>query len=440
MRCSPRSARRWSSILQRRSTCGSRSPIRSRTPRQTSSAHSACSRLRGHKAPTSSSPPPAARSTASAMGRQPRTRSGLPLSPYGTSKLAAEEYLSTWNRLYGTGHVALRLGNIYGPRQDPHGEAGVVSIFLQRLREGAAGNDLRRWITDPRLRLRGRRRPRDARSAGGGGRGVQHRQRVWRRPSTSCGTPAAARPAQRRPPPSAPSLASGRSSAASSIRPRQGTHSVGGPPRRSTMGFGRPGSGSGRNEARAVESGRAVSHPLSLPRIDLPVRQWRLAAIVLTCVAAVELVLLVAVGGALLSRPESRASATPKRAVAATVKVQQAKSTPATQAALPRRRIGVLVLNGNGRTGAASVAANRVTQRGYRVRGVANAPSAGYARSIVMYRPGFKAEGARLARDLGVAHRRPARRHAPVPAQRGAHGSDPRRIARASTRKRSAWD
>ena len=62
----------------------------------------------------------------------------LPLSPYGTSKLAAEEYLATWNRLYGTGHVALRLGNIYGPRQDPHGEAGVVSIFLQRLREGAA--------------------------------------------------------------------------------------------------------------------------------------------------------------------------------------------------------------------------------------------------------------------------------------------------------------
>jgi UDP-glucose 4-epimerase len=60
-----------------------------------------------------------------------------PLSPYGTSKLAAEEYLATWNRLYGTRHVALRLGNVYGPRQDPHGEAGVVSIFLQRLREGA---------------------------------------------------------------------------------------------------------------------------------------------------------------------------------------------------------------------------------------------------------------------------------------------------------------
>jgi UDP-glucose 4-epimerase len=60
----------------------------------------------------------------------------LPLSPYGTSKLAAEEYLGTWNRLYGGRHVALRLGNVYGPRQDPHGEAGVVAIFLSRIRDG----------------------------------------------------------------------------------------------------------------------------------------------------------------------------------------------------------------------------------------------------------------------------------------------------------------
>ncbi len=68
---------------------------------------------------------------------RPATESSTrqPLSPYGTSKLAAEEYLATWNRLYGTSHVALRLGNIYGPRQDPHGEAGVVAIFFQRLQE-----------------------------------------------------------------------------------------------------------------------------------------------------------------------------------------------------------------------------------------------------------------------------------------------------------------
>jgi UDP-glucose 4-epimerase len=59
-----------------------------------------------------------------------------PLSPYGTSKLAAEEYLWMYARLHGTRHVALRFGNVYGPRQDPHGEAGVVAIFFGRLAEG----------------------------------------------------------------------------------------------------------------------------------------------------------------------------------------------------------------------------------------------------------------------------------------------------------------
>ena len=64
----------------------------------------------------------------------------LPLAPYGASKLAGEEYLETYNRLYETGHVALRYGNVYGPRQDPHGEAGVVAMFLGRL---ALGEPLR---------------------------------------------------------------------------------------------------------------------------------------------------------------------------------------------------------------------------------------------------------------------------------------------------------
>ena len=58
-----------------------------------------------------------------------------PLAPYGVSKLAAEEYISAYSRLYGSSHVSLRYGNVYGPRQDPHGEAGVVAIFMKRLRE-----------------------------------------------------------------------------------------------------------------------------------------------------------------------------------------------------------------------------------------------------------------------------------------------------------------
>ena len=59
-----------------------------------------------------------------------------PLAPYGVSKLAAEEYIAAYNRLYGSGHVALRYGNVYGPRQDPHGEAGGVAIFMNALRDG----------------------------------------------------------------------------------------------------------------------------------------------------------------------------------------------------------------------------------------------------------------------------------------------------------------
>jgi UDP-glucose 4-epimerase len=59
-----------------------------------------------------------------------------PLAPYGTAKLAGEEYLLTYQRLYGMRGVILRFANVFGPRQDPHGEAGVVAIFLGRLRDG----------------------------------------------------------------------------------------------------------------------------------------------------------------------------------------------------------------------------------------------------------------------------------------------------------------
>ena len=71
-------------------------------------------------------------------GPAPETAERRPISPYGVSKLAAEEYLAAYNRLYGTNHVSLRYANVYGPRQDPKGEAGVVAIFLGALAEGRA--------------------------------------------------------------------------------------------------------------------------------------------------------------------------------------------------------------------------------------------------------------------------------------------------------------
>src|SRR5215218_1212243 len=59
-----------------------------------------------------------------------------PMSAYGQSKFAAEGYLSLYHRLYGLSGVSLRLGNVYGPRQDPLGEAGVIAIFCGLLKEG----------------------------------------------------------------------------------------------------------------------------------------------------------------------------------------------------------------------------------------------------------------------------------------------------------------
>ena len=62
-----------------------------------------------------------------------RNRSKDPESPYGISKLSVEYYIAYYARTHGLDTVSLRYANVYGPRQDPHGEAGVVAIFCQRL-------------------------------------------------------------------------------------------------------------------------------------------------------------------------------------------------------------------------------------------------------------------------------------------------------------------
>ena len=132
---------------------------------------------------------------------------------------------------------------------------------------------------------------------------------------------------------------------------------------------------------------------------------WRTAALVALGVAAAELVLLLVAGGALLIGSETPQAATKRSAVKATIspKAKPAAAKALTVSFLPRRKMEVVILNGNGRTGAASAAASRVQRRGYRVGLVGNAPSHDYPRSLVMYRPGFAAEGKRLGRDLGIA-------------------------------------
>src|SRR5580700_5720364 len=63
----------------------------------------------------------------------PESHIPAPLSPYGASKWAAEAYVNTWSLSSGIHHAVCRLGNVYGPRQSPHGEAGVVAIFAHHL-------------------------------------------------------------------------------------------------------------------------------------------------------------------------------------------------------------------------------------------------------------------------------------------------------------------
>jgi hypothetical protein len=142
---------------------------------------------------------------------------------------------------------------------------------------------------------------------------------------------------------------------------------------------------------------------------------WRTATLVAGAIAAIELVLLVVAGAALLAGPlahhakdsantrddkKAKAEAKPKPAPApAKVKRVKAPTVPR----LSRRQTTVLVLNGNGTTGAAGIEAGRIQQLGYRVSRVGDASRMDYPTSVVMYRPGFQPEGKRLAHDLRIS-------------------------------------
>ena len=151
----------------------------------------------------------------------------------------------------------------------------------------------------------------------------------------------------------------------------------------------------------------AVDHPLSPVSPHVPLHIWRGAAVVASLVAAVELVLLLFTGTALLVRHGSTTPSRHAAAPAASKAATHAKPTPLRVHAvagpkLARSKVGVMVLNGNGHHGAAGAAAARVRDHGYRVRSVGNAGRMSYTSSLVMYRPGYEGEGRRLARDLGI--------------------------------------
>ena len=130
------------------------------------------------------------------------------------------------------------------------------------------------------------------------------------------------------------------------------------------------------------------------------VRPWRTATLVACGVAAFELVLLLIVAIALLSKP---LSAQAKDAALSRELGGAVPSRPEPkQATLSRRETSVLVLNGNGIPGAAASEASRARARGYVVAGTGNAAQS-YGRTVVMYRPGRLPEAKRFAADIGVS-------------------------------------
>lgn len=140
----------------------------------------------------------------------------------------------------------------------------------------------------------------------------------------------------------------------------------------------------------------------AIPHVELA--RWQTATLVASAVAALELVLVVVLGIALLLPDGSQArDASRVKARAAEKAAPPVRETQATKPALARARTSILVLNGNGVTGAAAEAAERVRVLGYRVEAVGNAPTTGYARSLVLFRPGREPEAKRLARDVRVA-------------------------------------
>jgi LytR cell envelope-related transcriptional attenuator len=148
---------------------------------------------------------------------------------------------------------------------------------------------------------------------------------------------------------------------------------------------------------------------------DLPAQQpWRNAAFIAATVATVELAILLVVGiivfGKFFAGEVEKASdpvavtqaAVEREKAAAATAPSKGNGQPREQALLQRRKTSVIVLNGNGISGAAATAADGIRAQNYLIAATGNAPRTDFTRSVVMYRPGFEAEARRLARDIGV--------------------------------------
>jgi hypothetical protein len=135
------------------------------------------------------------------------------------------------------------------------------------------------------------------------------------------------------------------------------------------------------------------------------IRPWRRATIAVSAVAALELVALGIIAIVALGNPLAK-HLRETAAVASTTPHRTTTAAPAKKATLARGETSVMVLNGGGQAGAAHAAADKISGHGYLLGQIGNA--AGYTpRTLIMYRPGYAAEGARLGHDLHVRLVRP---------------------------------
>jgi LytR cell envelope-related transcriptional attenuator len=142
---------------------------------------------------------------------------------------------------------------------------------------------------------------------------------------------------------------------------------------------------------------------------------WRTATVVVGVVAALELVVLISIGATRLAAPVRAHAIAAAHHVSVAPKAAPVRhvTAPPAHALRPRAKLSVLVLNGNGVSGAAGAKAVGLQTLGYGSARSQNAPRHDYARSMVLYVPGFLLEARRLGRDLGV------RIVAPVDGMRG---------------------
>jgi LytR cell envelope-related transcriptional attenuator len=146
-----------------------------------------------------------------------------------------------------------------------------------------------------------------------------------------------------------------------------------------------------------------MDQPMSMPP-DALARSWRTATMVTAAVALVELVLILILGVALLGKPlsERMRETAQQRSLGITTEAKAKPKIGSSKPTLSRGETTVIILNGNGVSGAAHEAAGLVESRGYSIGHVGNASRTDFTRSVVMYRPGYRGEALRLARDMRI--------------------------------------